>query len=122
MPESEIIEISPQDTKEWMDKGQAVLIDVREPYEYGFERIPGALLFPLATFEARSLPFGMEKKVVLQCGTSKRSGIAAQRVLDAGFPAVYHIKGGLTAWKEAKLPIIGIDPATGAIEPKKYDH
>jgi rhodanese-related sulfurtransferase len=118
MNQTGIVEISPLEAKDWMDSGRAVLIDVREPYEYGFERIPGALLFPLATFDAKSLPLGTEKKVVLQCGTAKRSGMAAQRVLDAGFPVIYHVKGGLTAWKDTKLPVLGINPATGAIEPK----
>ena len=33
-----------------------LLIDVREPSEYASERIPGALLFPLSTFDAAGLP------------------------------------------------------------------
>ncbi|RAU20230.1 sulfurtransferase [Paramagnetospirillum kuznetsovii] len=119
MPDTGIIEVTPQDAKAWLDKGLAILIDVREPYEYGFERIPGALLFPLATFEPKSLPLGETKKVVLQCGTAKRSGMAAQRAIDAGVATIYHVKGGLSAWKEAKLPILDINPATGAIEPKE---
>ena len=33
-----------------------LLIDVREPHEYEAERIPGALLFPLSTFDSGRLP------------------------------------------------------------------
>ncbi|CCG40413.1 rhodanese-like domain-containing protein [Magnetospirillum molischianum] len=118
MNETGLVDVSPAEAKSWMDQGTAVLIDVREPYEYGFERIPGALLFPLATFTPAALPSGGNQKIVLQCGTSKRSGIAAQRMIDAGHSVAYHIKGGLAAWKEAGLPLLGINPTTGAIEEK----
>jgi len=113
-----LVDLSPADAKSLIDQGEAILIDVREPYEYGFERIPGALLFPLATFDPAALPCGGPQKIVLQCGTSKRSGMAAQRMIDAGCAVVYHIKGGLAAWKEAGLPLLGVNPTTGAIEAK----
>jgi len=32
--------------------GEILLVDVREPNEYAFERIHGALLYPLSTFDA----------------------------------------------------------------------
>jgi len=118
MADNGIIALSPAEAKAWLDRGEAVLIDVREPYEYGFERIPGALLFPLASFEPKALPVGGPRKIVLQCGTSKRSGMAAQRLIESGFAVAYHVDGGLAAWKEAGLPLLGINPATGAIEAK----
>jgi len=118
MSQTGLVDVSPTDAKHWLDQGEAILIDVRDPYEYGFERIPSALLFPLATFDPSALPCGGSQKILLQCGTSKRSGIAAQRMIDAGHPVAYHILGGLAAWKEAGLPLLGINPTTGAIEVK----
>jgi len=117
MSDETVVELSPVEAKALLDQGLAVLIDVREPYEYGFERIPGALLFPLATFDPKALPTG-GKTILLQCGTSKRSGMAARRMIEAGAPVAHHIAGGLAAWKAAGLPLLGINPATGAIEPK----
>lgn len=116
-----IVEIDPETLSAWMEKGEAVLIDVREPYEYGAERIQGALLMPLATFDPKALPPMGEKKVVLHCGTGKRSGMAARKMIDSGvFDVAYHLAGGIGAWREAKKPIYAINPTTGAIEPKKY--
>lgn len=111
-----IEEIEPRDLYEMIQAKDVVVIDVREPYEYGFERIQGAMLMPLAQFDHAYLPIDNAggKKIVLHCGSGVRSGKAATRCLESGAQAFRHLKGGIMAWKEAELPTIGIDPATGA--------
>ena len=119
--EHKIVDLDPAEAKARLDRGEAVLVDVREPYEYGAERIPGALLYPLVTFDPKALPaMWGDRMVILQCGTGRRSGMAAQRMIEAGAGTVHHVKGGLNAWREAKLPILGLNPTTGVIEPKSY--
>lgn len=94
---------------------KAELIDVREPPEFEAERIPGALLFPLSGFEAASLPVDPARRLILQCGTGRRSAMAAQKLFAAGFREATHLKGGITAWKLAGLPTTAFDPATGGV-------
>lgn len=94
---------------------QAVLIDVREPGEFEAERIPGALLFPLSGFDPGSLPLDGSKRIILQCGTGRRSAQAAQRLLEAGCEEASHLAGGIKAWKEAGLPLTTFVPATGRV-------
>lgn len=94
---------------------QAVLVDVREPAEFGAERIPGALLFPLSGFDPRSLPVDRSRRIIFQCGTGRRSAQAAQRLLDAGSGEAWHLAGGLKAWKAAGLPLTSFAPATGRV-------
>ncbi|MBC7168886.1 rhodanese-like domain-containing protein [Phenylobacterium sp.] len=117
---ADLVELEPAEVEAMLTRGDCVLVDVREPYEYGAERIPAALLMPLATFDAKALPTMTDKKVVLQCGTGRRSAMAAQKMQQAGYTETYHLKGGITAWREAKLPLLWVNPTTGAIEPKKY--
>lgn len=105
-------ELSPAEVKAKLEAGEAILIDVREPKEYGTERIPGALNFPLSTFDPKALPAG-GKQVILHCGIGKRSAMAAQKCFEAGMAEATHMAGGLKAWKEAGLPLIVTDPATG---------
>lgn len=113
---SQIKEVDAATLNTWMSNGEAILIDVREPAEYGFERIPGALLMPLASFEPSALPRDSGRKIVLHCGTARRSGMAAQKMIDSGlFDEVTHLAGGITAWKQAKLPLWVIVPSTGAL-------
>lgn len=86
--------------------GKLLLIDVREPAEYASERIPGALLYPLSTFDAAVLPEDGARRVVFHCGSGKRSLAAAERRLAAGHATAAHMAGGLAAWKAAGLPVI----------------
>ena len=96
------------------DGNEIVLIDVRTPQEYMFEHIEGALLMPLAFFDAAKLPGQGEKRIVFHCGSGVRSEKVARSALAAGFDRIAHMEGGFGAWKGAKKPFIGTDMATGA--------
>lgn len=115
MPAQAERDLTPAQVKTMLERDEIVLIDVREPAEYAAERIHGALNFPLSTFEPRALPSGGER-VVLQCGTGKRSGMALDRCRDAGVQVDAHLGGGISAWVAAGLPTVRFDPATGAVQ------
>jgi len=90
-----------------MSTHQIVLVDVREPQEFLNQRIPGALLFPLSTFDPDALPPDGERRVVFHCGSGKRSLDAAQRRLAAGATQAMHLGGGIAAWTAAGMPVVG---------------
>jgi len=108
----EVTELDPEEVKELLDAGKVLLIDVREPVEYHSERIPGALLYPLSTFDASQLPPDESRRVVFHCASGGRSLTAARQRLAAGQPAA-HMTGGIAEWKATGLPVIRIDPRTG---------
>jgi rhodanese-related sulfurtransferase len=89
-----------------LDAGKVLLIDVREPAEYAAERIQGALLYPLSTFDASLLPPDGARRMVFHCAGGKRSLAAAEQRLAAGSTHAAHMGGGLAAWKTAGLPVI----------------
>ena len=86
--------------------GKILLIDVRGPSEYASERIAGALLYPLSTFDAKALPDDGARRVVFHCGSGKRSLSAAEHRLAAGQKRAAHMGGGIAAWKAAGLPVL----------------
>ncbi len=92
--------------KQWMDTGQAVLIDVREPAEYKAESIAGATLLPLAGINKSALPNYAGKKLVIHCRKGGRGGSAYEKLL-AEDPnlEIYNLEGGISAWVEAGFPI-----------------
>jgi rhodanese-related sulfurtransferase len=94
-------DLIPAAVKALIDSNTAILVDVREPGEFAMERIEGAVLHPLSTFDPASLPSG---RLVFQCGIGKRSLSALQRYEAAGFTRGQHMQGGLAAWKQAGLP------------------
>ncbi len=107
-------EMTPTEVHDALREHRIVLIDVREPQEYVNERIHGALLFPLSTFDPAALPVG-DRRVVLHCGSGKRSAMAVAKCIAAGVPVTDHLKGGILAWKHARFPTVTLDPGTGAV-------
>ena len=107
--------LAPADVAAKLKDGSIVLIDVREPHEYAAERIHGALLFPLSTFDPELLPEGNKRPLVFQCGSGMRSGKAVSVCQAAGLAHHAHLAGGIQAWKAAGLPTISVDPATGKV-------
>lgn len=101
-----IRDLSPAEVARLLEDRSILLVDVREPHEYAAERIPGALLCPLSTFDAHSLPADSSVAVVFHCGSGKRSAIAARARLNAGAATAAHLSGGIGAWSAAGLATI----------------
>ena len=108
-------DLTPAEVKAALDAHEILLIDVREPGEFGAERIHGALNFPLSTFDPVALPDAGGRRVVFQCGSGKRSATAIGRCQKAGRAHETHLDGGILAWKAAGLPLVTVDAATGAV-------
>ena len=113
---SEIKDWSVEDVAKALKAGEITLIDVREPHEYGAQRIPGALLFPLSGFEPAALPpHSNERPIVLHCAAGVRSMRAVELCQQSGLDIHDHMPGGIQGWHAAGLPLIFVDPATGQL-------
>lgn len=109
-------DLAPADIFEALKRQEILLVDVREPAEFANERIHGALLHPLSTFEPKAIPTDGTRRVVFQCGSGKRSRQALNTFLaETGSDAV-HLDGGIGGWKAAGLPTVRIDPSTGRVQ------
>jgi rhodanese-related sulfurtransferase len=108
-------DLTPAEVAAKLKEGSIVLIDVREPREFAAERIHGALLFPLSTFDPSALPDGGKRALVFHCGSGVRSAKAVTHCAAAGLSHRAHLAGGIQAWKAAGLPTIAVDPATGQV-------
>lgn len=111
--------MSPEEISGALSRGEIVLIDVREPMEYAAERIHGALLYPLSTFDPVQLPRDEKRPIVFQCGSGKRSATAFEAAAKAGVPLRAHMRGGIGAWKASGLPTVSIDPTSGAVRDRR---
>lgn len=90
----------------WLEKREAVLIDVREPAEHAAENILGATLLPLAGVSKSALPKHDGKKLVIHCRKGGRGGSACEKLL-AEDPSldIYNLEGGIEAWRTAGLMV-----------------
>lgn len=92
---------------DWYRAGEALIIDVREPFEYGQAHIPGAKLVPLSSFEPEHIPPPPDAgRLVLHCAVGVRCGHAAVALVRAGHPGpLYRVEGGLGAWRAYGGPV-----------------
>jgi len=114
-------EVEPPVVKQWLDQGDAILIDVREADEFNDEFIPKAQLFPTSSLHPESLPQGMGKKLIFHCKVGRRSANAAIKWADyLGAPDAYYMKGGIDAWKQAGLSTLSNQPGSRNIQQQTY--
>lgn len=95
--------VNPKAANNWLEAGQALLVDVREVSEYQAERIAGALLMPLSEFDPETFPRLSGARIVLLCAIGKRSMAAAGMLQKLGHTNLWNMEGGLKAWKTAGL-------------------
>ena len=78
---------------------RAVLIDVREQYEWDAGHIEGARHVPLGELAHRLSEMPADADIVFYCQTGGRSARALDLARDAGLTRAKHLRGGFTAWK-----------------------
>jgi rhodanese-related sulfurtransferase len=123
---SQAHEISPvQAAQAENDAELDLIVDVREPAEYGQGHLPRAINIPRGVLELRADPASpaadptlsadRRARILVYCtkGPGARSLLAAQTLNDMGYERVEVLGGGLMAWAEAGLPVEAeTEPAT----------
>jgi monothiol glutaredoxin len=93
----QVIELSVQDAKRMLDKGELQMFDVRPESEAAIARIAGIKTLNDETVDyLKSLP--KETPIAFLCHHGMRSRGVAQSVVQEGFRKVYNLKGGIDAW------------------------
>lgn len=94
-------EITVEDLKSLMGKKEEFfLLDVREPDEFEFARIPGAHLIPLGQVPDRLAEIPKDKPVVVHCKSGVRSARAVAFLIRSGYTLVANLADGIDAWSE----------------------
>jgi rhodanese-related sulfurtransferase len=97
-------DLPPERVAEMLDAEEAVVVDVREPYERTAGRIAGTRHIELERLAAQAESLPRDRPVVFQCRLGARSAMAAQAFRSAGYDA-YNLEGGIQAWVDRGLPI-----------------
>jgi len=112
--EREIETLTAESAIDLSNRGDAVLVDIRDIRELRREgRVPGAFHCPRGMLEFWIDPlspyhkpvFAQDKKFVFFCAGGLRSALAAQTAQRMGLKPVAHIAGGFGAWKQAGGPV-----------------
>ena len=101
---AQVTQVSPAQAHAALQSGNAVLLDVREEWEYNQVHIAGATLIPLRELRDRLDEVPVDRDVYVYCELGARSARAADFLLGTGRTRVLNIAGGMSAWVDAGLP------------------
>jgi rhodanese-related sulfurtransferase len=82
-----------------------VVLDIRTPQELREGALENSTLVPFWAIMQNKLKVPKETPIMLICAVGGRSFAAGQMLVKYGYKEVYNVSGGLTAWKEAGLPV-----------------
>jgi len=89
---------------------ELLVLDVRTAEDFVGEQghIDGAVNIPVEELQPRMAELGdhLEYPVAIVCRTDKRSAKAALLLTEEGFADVHVVRGGMTNWIEAGLPVM----------------
>jgi rhodanese-related sulfurtransferase len=92
--------VAPRTIMQWMSDNEVVIVDVREPNEWAQGHIPGATLMSISAFNPAAVPVDEGKKLVFHCQGGVRCGMAAAKMVEAGFKGPIHrMDGGIMGWR-----------------------
>jgi rhodanese-related sulfurtransferase len=98
-------EATPQQASDAVRSGEAVLIDVRETWEWNQQRIAGTVLIPLAEVPHRLDEIPDDRDVYVHCRVGGRSAQAVEFLHGHGRPRAVNVLGGIEGWEQAGLPV-----------------
>jgi phage shock protein E len=107
---SEVLsKVTPQHGQELIQQlgAELTVIDVRTAEEYASGHLEGAVNYDIegGQFSALIEPLDRAKPYMVYCHSGRRSGIAADAMVAAGFTQVYDL-GGIADWMAAGLPVV----------------
>ena len=98
---------SPTQTLELIKQRKDLLIiDVRSPEELQEGKIKNSLLIPVVDIMTGNYKIPRGRPLLLYCATGGRSYAAMQILARNGYIEIYNLQGGVSAWKQANLPLV----------------
>lgn len=88
-------------------EGKVTVVDVRSPEEYKEGHITGAKNMDFFTedFAGELDKLDKSKPYLVHCASGKRSTSSLKVFEKLGFKNLFHLDGGINAWKEAGKPV-----------------
>ena len=90
-----------------INRENARILDVRNAEEFAAGHLPDALHIPLEKLAERlaELQKFKEKPLIVCCASGTRASRACATLKKEGFNRLYHLSGGVEAWRQAGLPL-----------------
>ncbi|HEV2431577.1 MAG TPA: rhodanese-like domain-containing protein [Burkholderiales bacterium] len=88
-----------------INREDALVLDVRDPGEFGTGHILGAKNVPLSRLNDAEVAKRKDRPMIVYDEGGERSSKALAALKKQGFTRVVNLTGGLRAWQQAGLPV-----------------
>jgi rhodanese-related sulfurtransferase len=86
-------------------EADALLLDVREAYEYAPRRAKGAVNIPMSELQRRADEVPRDREVLVICEHGVRSAQVVKFLQQLGLTRAINVTGGTEAWERQGLPM-----------------
>lgn len=98
--------ISPTEAAKLIEtRSDLLIIDVRSPQELREGYIEGSELVPFMDIAQGKRGLPKDKPILLICAIGGRSYTLGKVLSQNGWPEIYNLSGGISAWKKSGLPL-----------------
>ncbi len=105
-------DVTVQQGKEMIDRGEVFILDVRTQEEYDAGHIRNSIRIPLQDIkiqteldnELKKIPG--DRKILVYCRTGHRSALASEILAKNGFVQIYNMNGGIVDWTNAGYEVV----------------
>jgi rhodanese-related sulfurtransferase len=103
-----IRELTPGALVQMINRGEPLVVDLSAIAEFEKGHVAGSKNVLPSQFDPENKDLAKAKalQVVTVCKNGVESGKAARRLVKAGFTNVATLAGGITAWRQADLPLV----------------
>lgn len=96
--------LSNEDTIEYINKKNALVVDVRAQKDFKRGAIAGSKHIAMENFESRISEIPKDRPIILVDTVTTQSVKAAKLLRAQGYSDVFVLEGGIKGWVDAKLP------------------
>jgi hydroxyacylglutathione hydrolase len=93
--------LTAQELKKRLDRGDLVVLDVREKKEWDSGHIEGALHIHFGHLQERLNEVPSDRPIAAICDVGHRASLGASILRREGYQEAYNVLGGMTAWRNA---------------------
>lgn len=99
--------INAREAQKMIEKGEAIILDVRTPAEYGVGHIQGAQNIDIqsSSFVEKIKTLDSSAEYIVNCERGGRSSKAVSLMDEIGFSKAFNLAGGILAWVKEGLPV-----------------
>jgi len=100
-------EIGTLEATRLMNQGSTLVLAVGDDKDYAAGHLPRARHIPVRDLPSRveEIAKYREKAVIVSARSNAQAAAALRALKRAGFKTVYQLKGGISAWQQASLPL-----------------